>query len=153
MHLKTDAKTIHIRQQAIELNGAIIIDSPKTAASVRELPLLPHIEVLLAAKRAQSPNAASDALVFQTKNGTCYRPNNVSRTFVKLSKGLGLPRICIHEIRHTVATMMKDSGVPVKDAQTTLGHSNIQTTLQIYQHRNLENKNTALQLINNAVMR
>lgn len=39
-----------------------------------------------------------------------------------------------HSLRHTHATMLIESGADVKDVQTRLGHSNIQTTLQTYVH-------------------
>jgi integrase len=146
-------KTIHIRQHIVVCETKIFVEEPKTEAGKRKLPLLPHIETMLSKIRSKLPDVTPDTLVFRTQNGTRYQPNNVYRTFVNLTKELGLPKICIHKIRHTVATMMKDNGGPIKDAQTTLGHSSIQTTMQIYHHSNLENKNTALQLINNAVMR
>lgn len=43
--------------------------------------------------------------------------------------------ICrFHELSHTHATILIESGADVKDVQVRLGHSNIQTTLQTYVH-------------------
>jgi integrase len=39
-----------------------------------------------------------------------------------------------HSLRHTHATILIESGANVKDVQTRLGHTNIQTTLQTYVH-------------------
>lgn len=39
-----------------------------------------------------------------------------------------------HSLRHTHATMLIEAGANVKNVQTRLGHSNIQTTLQTYVH-------------------
>ena len=39
-----------------------------------------------------------------------------------------------HSLRHTHATILIESGADIKDVQTRLGHSNIQTTLQTYVH-------------------
>lgn len=39
-----------------------------------------------------------------------------------------------HSLRHTHATLLIESGADVKDVQTRLGHTNIQTTLQTYVH-------------------
>lgn len=55
-----------------------------------------------------------------------------------------MPYITLHEIRHSVATMLKDQGVSPRDAQTLLGHSCISTTLSIYTHTNKENKMDAI---------
>ena len=55
--------------------------------------------------------------------------------------------ITLHEIRHTVATMLKDKGVPPKEAQAILGHSSIITTLEIYTHVSGEDKRNAIESI------
>ncbi len=45
---------------------------------------------------------------------------------------MGLPRIVFHDLRRTAATLLKDLGVPARDAQVILGHANIAVTLGIY---------------------
>jgi len=147
-----DKKLICIRQQLIEIAGQFIIGEPKSSAGKRELPMLPHIEVILAELRAKSPDNAPEGFIFRTSTGTHYQPSNVYKVFKREINNLGLPDISIHDIRHTVATLMKDNNVPVKDAQMTLGHANIQTTLQIYQHSSIENKNKALISVANAFL-
>ena len=143
-------KTINIRQQLIGLGRHIFIGPTKTNAGTRSLPLLPHIETMLAPNR---PAEESDALIFQTSNGTPYQPNNVFRFFRKKTRELGLPEIALHDIRHSVATMMKDNGVPVKDAQMTLGHASPTTTMLIYQHSDMNSKNNALTAISANIRR
>jgi integrase len=44
----------------------------------------------------------------------------------------GLPNIVFHDLRRTAATMLKNLGVPARDAQTILGHANIAVTLGVY---------------------
>ena len=39
-----------------------------------------------------------------------------------------------HSLRHTHATLLIESGANVKDVQSRLGHTNIETTLQTYVH-------------------
>lgn len=39
-----------------------------------------------------------------------------------------------HSLRHTHATLLIESGADVKNVQTRLGHTNIETTLQTYVH-------------------
>lgn len=39
-----------------------------------------------------------------------------------------------HSLRHTHATLLIESGADIKDVQTRLGHTNIETTLQTYVH-------------------
>ena len=43
-----------------------------------------------------------------------------------------MPRIVFHDMRRTAATLLKDLGVPARDAQVILGHANIAVTWGIY---------------------
>ena len=46
----------------------------------------------------------------------------------------GLPRIRIHDLRHTAATQLLERGVHPKVVQEMLGHSTITLTLDTYSH-------------------
>ncbi len=48
-------------------------------------------------------------------------------------KNTGLT-ITPHQLRHAYATILYEAGIDVKAAQSFLGHSNIQTTMDIYTH-------------------
>ena len=38
----------------------------------------------------------------------------------------------MHHLRHTVGSLLKEPGVPARDARTILGHTGISATLEIY---------------------
>ena len=137
--------TFTISHQVVQMGSNILFGNPKTEAGRRTLPLLPHIRAILADLPHRT--VADTDLVFTGRNGRFIQPSNLLRTFHLLTARYGLPRIPIHSIRHTVATMMKDNGVAPKDAQMTLGHADIQTTMQFYQHSSLGNKTAALEKI------
>jgi len=138
-----------LSQQLIQMGNIVEFGDLKTDASHRTLPLLPHVTPLL---REQQAKGLSDTLVFATRSGKPIQPSNLLRTFHTLTEKYGLPRIPLHSLRHSVATIMKDSNVAPKDAQMTLGHANIQTTMQFYQHSSLENKASALNAISSKIM-
>ena len=46
----------------------------------------------------------------------------------------GLPRIRIHDLRHTAATLLLTRGVHPKVVQDLLGHSTVTLTLDTYSH-------------------
>jgi len=138
-----DRGSISIRQTLAEVNHKPVFNKPKTRASERDLPLIPKIQETLALYLLTSPKYGDD-LLFHSEWGNPVDPRSLLDSFNLLSKKAGLPRICLHEIRHTVATMLKDSGVTPKDAQVILGHSDITTTLQIYTHSSHENKLDAM---------
>lgn len=41
-------------------------------------------------------------------------------------------RLAVQPVRHTTATLLKNLGVPARDAQIILGHSRLAITLEIY---------------------
>jgi len=59
-----------------------------------------------------------------------------------------IPRITPHWLRHTYATMLYHSGVDLMVAKEQLGHSNIETTLQIYTHLDDLHKTRAIGKLN-----
>lgn len=119
------------------------LTTPKTLASIRKLPLTPEVKAVLLAEKAQR-NPRPEDFVFITNRKKHLDPSSLRTMFERHSCQLGLPRITLHEIRHTLATILKDNDVSPKDAQTILGHSSITTTLQIYTHSSHEKKSEAL---------
>jgi integrase len=58
----------------------------------------------------------------------------VTRQFGELSKAAGLPKIRVHDLRHTYATIALSSGAHAKVVAERLGHSTIGITLDTYSH-------------------
>ncbi len=117
--------------------------SPKLRLVSATCHFLPNIRETLASYRATEPKYADD-LLFHSNVGNPVYPRSLLTTFNWLTEQAGLLKICLHEIRHTVATLLKDSSVTPKDTQVILGHSDISTTLQIYTHSNSASKIEAM---------
>ena len=49
-------------------------------------------------------------------------------------KKFGLHRITVHGLRHTHASLLFEAGATLKDVQDSLGHKDVQTTMDIYTH-------------------
>jgi integrase len=126
-----DKNIICIRQALAEVGHTIVFTEPKTEMSVRDLPLLPNVKESLLNHRNAEPKYEDD-LIFHSNRGKPVDPRSLLDTFKRLCRKAGLPAISLHEIRHTVATLLKESGVTPNDAQMILGHNDIRTTLQIY---------------------
>ena len=67
-------------------------------------------------------------------DGKPYRPDYITRTFQKVLEKHGLPHLRFHDIRHSTASILYDTGWELKDIQEWLGHSDIETTGNIYTH-------------------
>ena len=61
-------------------------------------------------------------------------PSRVSEHFNRLVKRSGLPRIRLHDLRHTHATIALAGGIHPKIVQERLGHASIAITLDLYSH-------------------
>ena len=145
------AGVLRIRQQLQRYEGDHHLGPVKTNAGKRDLPLLKAAsDVLLNMPGAQG---GSERLIFTTKFDNPIEGGNLLRAFTRISNACGLPRITLHHLRHTTATLLKNTGVPARDAQLILGHSHINTTQQLYQHADLTGQQQALIQLENVLMR
>lgn len=154
--------SFHVRQQIQRIDGELRSGPVKTSAGRRTLPLLPTTRDLLIRHAAAndieldldadpSTTSYTDQLVLTSKTGQPVEPGNFARTFHLLSERAGLPRITVHHTRHTAATLLKNLGVPARDAQLILGHSNVTTTQQLYQHGDIDAQRDALRSVERAL--
>ena len=72
---------------------------------------------------------------------TLIQPDSVTTGFPQLLKENGLRRIRFHDLRHSCASLLLKEGVPMKQIQEWLGHSDISTTANIYAHLDSQSKN------------
>ena len=72
--------------------------------------------------------------MFAHVDGTPLNPATVSRAFDGLVKSAGLPKITLHGLRHTFATLALLDGIPSKVVAEVLGHSSTRVTEDTYQH-------------------
>ena len=135
-----DGGTIHIRQQLQRVRGELFLAPVKTQAGKRDLPLL---DAAAQALKLQAEHQAlyridmgsawpESGLVFTTRTGRPVEPRNCVRSFRRICDDNKIRLIKVHHVRHTVGSLLKDLGVPARDAQTILGHTRISTTLEIY---------------------
>ena len=73
-------------------------------------------------------------LVVAHPDGTPFSPNAFTHAFGDLIAKTGLPRVRLHDLRHSHATHLLLEGVHVKVVSERLGHAQISLTLDIYAH-------------------
>jgi len=107
------------------------------------------IEYLRAIKQKQKMNMKKYGSLYNkeyveyicvNEKGDLIKPDYLSHTFQKIILKNGLKRITLHGLRHSTASYLLDKGFRMKELQEYLGHSNYQTTADIYSHINPETK-------------
>ena len=69
--------------------------------------------------------------LFADAEGRPWRPDVCTNRFGRLRTRLGLERVRLHDLRHFVATVLTDGGIPIGTVSTRLGHSQLSTTLDL----------------------
>jgi integrase len=116
--------------------------APQTERARRRLALDP---VTLAALQAQRRLQAEDrqtvggryrdhGYVVTWPDGRPLHPEDLANCFEQLPRAAGLPRIRLHDVRHSYATAALKAGISAKVISERLGHASVAFTLQTYSH-------------------
>ena len=81
--------------------------------------------------------------------GERMRANYLTSAFPKFLESHGLRRMRFHALRHSCASLLLANGVPLKQIQEWLGHSDIGTTANIYSHLDYKSKITSANVMDN----
>ena len=134
---------IHIhRTRLVDRKGKMYEDTPKTRYSVRTISL--PAEVMRELRRLQmfqkerrlkcgSAYTVSDAVLQKPLGGPMY-PSSLYRWYRMFLDRAGLPRVGLHALRHTHASMLAHQTTDTAQISERLGHSDLTTTLNIYTH-------------------
>lgn len=137
-----ETSRLSIRRALIPLGREVHICEPKTKKGRRVLPLN---AATVAALRSQAACQADDAqqwgaawndsgYVFTQEDGQPLHPTRVSKAFADVQKKAPVPRIRLHDLRHTCAVLHLKAGVHIKVVQELLGHATIAITMDTYSH-------------------
>jgi integrase len=107
----------------------LVVVPPDTVTALRE-----HRRRQLEERLAAGHDYEDSGLVFCDPRGAQLSPSTVSRRFERLAREAGLPRLSLHGLRHTFATLALKAGIPSKVVAEVLGHASARTTEDIYTH-------------------
>ena len=138
-------KVIHINHSLTRVLDAsnktkIILDSPKTEASKRDIPICSTLEKVLleAYTKRKSDFVVSEKQIFIGTRTFEYR-------YKQFLKSNNIQEINFHSLRHTFATRCVQAGVDIKSLSEILGHANVSITLNTYVHSSIETKRNQLE--------
>jgi integrase len=138
-----DSKWCSISRARVPVDGKVVVGTPKSENSRRCIGLDDEtLDALRELKRpllersiAQGASWDAAAWVFTTKKGHPLDPAKVYRLFRKASDAAGLPRIRLHDLRHTVASLgLVGTGSDYKQVSMMLGHASVAFTMDTYAH-------------------
>lgn len=147
-----DAKVIHIRHTIARVRNSdskvkswtkLILDTPKTGASIRDIP----ISSLLFTRLAKINDEQKTGYVL-SGSFSFLSPRTYEYRFHKTLEECGIKQFNYHVLRHTFATRCIEAGVDVKSLSEMLGHSNVAITLSTYVHSSMEMKRKQLEKLN-----
>ncbi len=119
----------------------LIIDSPKTKNSIREIPISKDLlRILKPFKKIVNPS-----FFILTNDAKPTEPRTYRSYYKNLMLSLNMPDLKFHGLRHSFATRCIESNCDYKTVSVLLGHSNISTTLNLYVHPNMEQKKKAIE--------
>ena len=128
----------------------VVDDTTKSKASYRTLPLVAQFKVKLLEMQAEqeryrklcgkSFNNAESKYVYTDQLGNRINPSYLTSAFPKFLIENGFRKMRFHDLRHSCASLLLANGVPLKQIQEWLGHSDFAITANTYAHLEFSSK-------------
>lgn len=150
--LKLDVRTLSVVQTIAWVDGLTtdpdgtrrggwVVKAPKTKAGRRTIPLGPELVALLRRHRAAQlvgrvacgPRWHDNGLVFPSAVGTPLPAATVRARLTRIAEEAGVPRIRVHDLRHSTASILMEAGTDIAYIQELLRHTDIRMTRR-YSH-------------------
>lgn len=148
-----EGNIMHIRRSiAQKLKGGDAETAPKNRSSIRNLQLpTPLINVLNEQKERQKKWAGKH---FNEDFRVCggvgtLRDTTIDKRNRHYADKAGLPRIRIHDFRHSHVSLLANEGINIQEVARRLGHSNVQETWNRYSHLYPREEERAVSVLNN----
>ncbi|EGO6739171.1 MAG: site-specific integrase [Enterococcus faecalis] len=148
-------KQLTVNKTLTRIGKEYIISTPKTKASNRTIGLDDTtVSELIIWKKHQKQEllkygfktkSNDKQLIFHRKNNTLHYPEHINFLLLSEMKTSLSP----HSFRHTHASLLFESGATIKDVQKRLGHTNVNTTMDIYTHVTKSSERKAIDKLSN----
>ena len=143
-HIDLDRSTVRVERSLEQTKaGGLVFKAPKTAAGLRTITIpLTTVQVLRDHRKQQLEQRMmlglgkqpADALVFPAIDGKPMDPDTISDRWARVCEQLDLPRIRLHDLRHTHASILIAKKEDVIKISRRLGHAKPSVTLNTYGH-------------------
>ena len=120
---------------------SIVISAPKSACSIRKIPLPEELYDLL------KSNQGEEDTYFLTGTRSYIEPRTLQYRFKSVLRKCNITDAKFHSLRHTFATRCIELGFDIKSLSEILGHANVNITLNRYVHPSMEQKQKNMNLL------
>ncbi|GHU82647.1 site-specific integrase [Clostridia bacterium] len=120
----------------------VIIDTPKTQNSIRDIPLP---DFLLTILKKQTKGKIANSYVISNDSSKYIEPRTMQNQFKRHLTQANIQDIHFHALRHTFATNAIENGFDIKSLSEILGHSSVNITLEKYVHSSMDQKRLQMQ--------
>ena len=115
-------------------NGPVLADTKTKRRHMVDLDVA-TVALLCTHHDSVGDAAVPDHFVFSDDDGvTAWKPNRVTKAFVRHRRAAGLRPFRLHDLRHFMATEMLQAGIPLATVARRLDHRRVSTTLDRYAH-------------------
>ncbi|MEU9890916.1 tyrosine-type recombinase/integrase [Sphaerisporangium sp. NPDC051011] len=133
-NLDLDARTVRIDASVSEMKtGELVTGAPKSDAGVRVVNLPEIIIGDLSWHLQRFSEQGHDGLAFVGEHGAQLRRSNFTKVWAKAITKAGVPKIHIHDLRHTGNMLAATTGATLKELMARMGHSSTKAAM-IYLH-------------------
>lgn len=129
------------------------LGTPKTNNSIRVIPIPSYFKHILMRyfNECSTHKKGAECFVVGKSDGTAYSGRTLERYAKKIFEQAGISKAhTFHSLRHTFATQALEKKMDIKVLSSILGHSRTTTTMDIYQHLNVQYIKREMEKINEA---
>ena len=131
-------------------HSGLVVSTPKTSNSIREIPLMSGVLTLLKEYKQETQEqhkgmCLDEAFLFPNANDlfTPRLPDSITTHLRRFVRRSGLPDLSPHDLRHSCATLLLANGADIKSVQEILGHADASTTLNFYVKADIQHMKSA----------
>lgn len=119
----------------------VVIGTPKSVNSIRQIPLSRNLQKILRPLK----KIVNGSFYVLTNSARPIEPRSYRNHFNRLIGELDIPKLKFHSLRHSFATRCIESRCDTKTVSLLLGHSSVNTTLNLYVHPNMDHKKKCIE--------
>jgi integrase len=125
---------VHVRQQAIDVNGCLTVSTLTKTAAGRRIVYLPTLVLNALAQHLVTIGSGGEAVLFTAPRGGYLRRSRFRRdVWLPATTAVGCPGVRFHDLRHAAATLAAITGATTAELMQHMGHATAAAALR-YQH-------------------